>query len=189
MTENSRGIDQSLDRTSELSSIWVSVALVVLAAPNLAAGVWGLVAPEHMRWKMRYNPGVALTRTGCRRSGHRDDHVGRRKRPAESTRRRSEASATGSASPPTRSTTSAVSPPWPVICSGKWTACNARSCGCGRTSRICSAAWLTPLGAAGRACRRRCLRLRRGSASAQSAAAGAAERAQRRARGPQTPAP
>ena len=47
MTENSRGIDQSLDRTSELSSIWVTVALVVLAAPNLAAGVWGLVAPEH----------------------------------------------------------------------------------------------------------------------------------------------
>jgi hypothetical protein len=25
----------------------VTVALVVLAAPNLAAGVWGLVAPEH----------------------------------------------------------------------------------------------------------------------------------------------
>ena len=47
MTENSRGIDQSLDRTSELSSIWVSVALVVLAVPNLAAGVWGLIAPEH----------------------------------------------------------------------------------------------------------------------------------------------
>jgi hypothetical protein len=47
MTENSRGIDQSLDRTSGLSSIWVTVALVVLAAPNLAAGVWGLVAPEH----------------------------------------------------------------------------------------------------------------------------------------------
>ncbi len=47
MTENSRGIDQRLDRTSELSSIWVTVALVVLAAPNLAAGVWGLVAPEH----------------------------------------------------------------------------------------------------------------------------------------------
>jgi hypothetical protein len=47
MTENSRDIDQSLDRTSGLSSIWVTVALVVLAAPNLAAGVWGLVAPEH----------------------------------------------------------------------------------------------------------------------------------------------
>lgn len=47
MTENSRGIDQSLDRTSGLSSIWVTVALVVLAAPNLATGVWGLVAPEH----------------------------------------------------------------------------------------------------------------------------------------------
>jgi hypothetical protein len=47
MTENSTDIEQSLDRTSALSSIWVTVALVVLAAPNLAAGVWGLVAPEH----------------------------------------------------------------------------------------------------------------------------------------------
>jgi hypothetical protein len=47
MTENNRGIDQGLDRTPKLSSIWVTVALVVLAAPNLAAGVWGLVAPEH----------------------------------------------------------------------------------------------------------------------------------------------
>ncbi len=47
MTENSRDIDQRLDRTSELSSIWVTIALVVLAAPNLAAGAWGLVAPEH----------------------------------------------------------------------------------------------------------------------------------------------
>jgi hypothetical protein len=47
MNENSRGIDQGVDRTPDLSSIWVTVALVVLAAPNLAAGVWGLVAPEH----------------------------------------------------------------------------------------------------------------------------------------------
>ena len=47
MAENSRGIDQGVDRTSQLSSIWVSVALVALAAPNLAAGIWGLVAPEH----------------------------------------------------------------------------------------------------------------------------------------------
>lgn len=47
-TENSRGVDQGgLDRTSDLSSTWMTVALVVLAAPNLAAGVWGLVAPEH----------------------------------------------------------------------------------------------------------------------------------------------
>jgi hypothetical protein len=47
VTENSRDIDRRFDRTSELSSIWVTVGLVVLAAPNLAAGVWGLVAPEH----------------------------------------------------------------------------------------------------------------------------------------------
>jgi hypothetical protein len=47
VTENSRDIDRRLDRATELSSIWVTVALVVLAVPNLAAGVWGLVAPEH----------------------------------------------------------------------------------------------------------------------------------------------
>ena len=47
MNENRTGIDQGVDRTPELSSIWVTVALVVLAALNLAAGVWGLVAPEH----------------------------------------------------------------------------------------------------------------------------------------------
>jgi hypothetical protein len=48
MTESNGGIDDvSLDRTLELSSRWVTVALVVLAAPNLFAGVWGLVAPEH----------------------------------------------------------------------------------------------------------------------------------------------
>jgi hypothetical protein len=39
--------DVSPDRTGELSSTWVTVALAVLAAPNLVAGVWGLVAPEH----------------------------------------------------------------------------------------------------------------------------------------------
>jgi hypothetical protein len=48
MTESNGGIDDvSLDRTLDLSSRWVTVALVVLAAPNLFAGVWGLVAPEH----------------------------------------------------------------------------------------------------------------------------------------------
>jgi hypothetical protein len=47
MTENSEGIDQGVDRTSKLSSIWVTVALVALAGPNLAAGVWGSVAPDH----------------------------------------------------------------------------------------------------------------------------------------------
>ena len=47
MPDNSPSIDESLDRPSKLSSIWVTAALVALAAPNLAAGVWGLVAPEH----------------------------------------------------------------------------------------------------------------------------------------------
>jgi hypothetical protein len=48
MTESTGGIDDvSLEQTAELSSTWVTIALVVLAAPNLVAGVWGLVAPEH----------------------------------------------------------------------------------------------------------------------------------------------
>ena len=48
MTESSGDIDQgSGERTAELSSTWVTVGLVLLAAPNLAAGVWGLLAPEH----------------------------------------------------------------------------------------------------------------------------------------------
>ena len=48
MTENSRRIDHDADtRTAELSSLWVTVGLVVLAAPNLAAGIWGLIAPQH----------------------------------------------------------------------------------------------------------------------------------------------
>jgi hypothetical protein len=34
-------------RTDVLSSIWVTVGLVILAIPNLAAGLWGLIAPEH----------------------------------------------------------------------------------------------------------------------------------------------
>ena len=48
MTDNSGGSDQGSDgRTAELSSMWVTVGLVLLAAPNLAAGAWGLLAPEH----------------------------------------------------------------------------------------------------------------------------------------------
>ncbi len=30
-----------------LDAPWITVALVVLAVPNLVAGVWGVVAPEH----------------------------------------------------------------------------------------------------------------------------------------------
>ena len=48
MTENSGGVDRgSGERTAWLSSTWVTVGLVLLAAPNLAAGAWGLLAPEH----------------------------------------------------------------------------------------------------------------------------------------------
>ena len=48
MTENSGRVDQgSGGRSAELSSTWVTVGLVLLAAPNLAAGAWGLLAPEH----------------------------------------------------------------------------------------------------------------------------------------------
>ena len=36
------------DRAEVLSSIWVTIGLVVLAVPNLVAGLWGMVAPE--RW-------------------------------------------------------------------------------------------------------------------------------------------
>jgi hypothetical protein len=35
------------ERTKALSSIWVTVGLAVLAVPNLAAGLWGLLAPEN----------------------------------------------------------------------------------------------------------------------------------------------
>ncbi len=35
------------ERTKALSSIWVTVGLAVLAVPNLAAGLWGLFAPEN----------------------------------------------------------------------------------------------------------------------------------------------
>jgi hypothetical protein len=37
----------SEDRADVLSSIWVTIGLVILAIPNLAAGLWGLIAPEH----------------------------------------------------------------------------------------------------------------------------------------------
>jgi hypothetical protein len=47
MSANSSDLDHGVDRTLKLSSVWVTVALVALAAPNIAAGVWGLVAPEH----------------------------------------------------------------------------------------------------------------------------------------------
>jgi hypothetical protein len=48
MTARSGGIDgASGEVTGKLTSPWVTVALVVLAAPNLLAGLWGLVAPEH----------------------------------------------------------------------------------------------------------------------------------------------
>jgi hypothetical protein len=35
------------DRAEVLSSIWVTIGLVILAVPNLVAGLWGTVAPEH----------------------------------------------------------------------------------------------------------------------------------------------
>ena len=35
------------DRAEALSSIWVTVGLAILAVPNLVAGLWGLIAPEH----------------------------------------------------------------------------------------------------------------------------------------------
>jgi hypothetical protein len=48
MTASNGDIDDvPRDRTGELSSTWVTAALVVLAVPNLVAGLWGLVAPEH----------------------------------------------------------------------------------------------------------------------------------------------
>ena len=48
MTDSRGRIDHgSGARTGELSSTWVTVGLVLLAAPNLAAGAWGLFAPEH----------------------------------------------------------------------------------------------------------------------------------------------
>jgi hypothetical protein len=36
----------SEDRPEVLSSVWVTIGLVILAIPNLAAGLWGLIAPE-----------------------------------------------------------------------------------------------------------------------------------------------
>jgi hypothetical protein len=43
-------------RKRQLSSAWVTVGLVLLAVPNLVAGAWGLLAPEH--W-FEYFPGWA----------------------------------------------------------------------------------------------------------------------------------
>jgi hypothetical protein len=34
-------------RSTVLSSIWVTIGLIILAVPNLAAGLWGLLAPQH----------------------------------------------------------------------------------------------------------------------------------------------
>lgn len=34
------------DRAKVLSSIWVTLGLVILAIPNVAAGLWGMLAPE-----------------------------------------------------------------------------------------------------------------------------------------------
>lgn len=47
MTEHRSDDADSIGRITALSSWWVTVGLVVLAGPNLAAGVWGLLAPEH----------------------------------------------------------------------------------------------------------------------------------------------
>jgi hypothetical protein len=40
------GVDA--DRDDVISSIWVTIGLVLLAVPNVVAGVWGLIAPD--RW-------------------------------------------------------------------------------------------------------------------------------------------
>ena len=48
MTDHSSHEEPGLrGRVTALSSWWVTVGLVALAAPNLAAGVWGLLAPQH----------------------------------------------------------------------------------------------------------------------------------------------
>jgi hypothetical protein len=46
MTVNATGTKAN-DRAEVLSSIWVTIGLVILAVPNLVAGLWGLIAPEH----------------------------------------------------------------------------------------------------------------------------------------------
>jgi hypothetical protein len=46
MTVNATGTEAT-DRAEALFSIWVTIGLVILAVPNLVAGLWGLIAPEH----------------------------------------------------------------------------------------------------------------------------------------------
>jgi hypothetical protein len=46
MTENGTGTAPER-RSKALSSIWVTIGLIILAIPNLAAGLWGLLAPQH----------------------------------------------------------------------------------------------------------------------------------------------
>ena len=46
MTVNATGT-AAKDRAEVLSSIWVTIGLIILAVPNLVAGLWGLIAPEN----------------------------------------------------------------------------------------------------------------------------------------------